>query len=85
MRKLAKIGVVLAVCSMAGSAWAMTNPATMFCIEMGGKPEMLNDAGGAVMGVCKLPDGTIVEEWTLFRLYHDKVPLLDKENQAKDN
>lgn len=58
---------------------AMNNPASAFCLDMGGKRETLKDASGADMSVCHLPDGRIIEEWTLFRMYHGKVPtgLLD--------
>lgn len=62
-------------------AFAMVNPASAFCEEMKGRHETLKDAGGAEMSVCHLPDGRIIEEWTLFRMYHGKVPLLGSETK----
>lgn len=85
MQRLYLLGLVLASCSFAGSAWALANPATTFCVEMGGKPEMVTEAGGGVMGLCHLPDGRIVEEWTLFRLYQGKVPQPGTKTPAAGN
>lgn len=45
----------------------LANPASTFCIEQGGRVDMVRDAGGGEMGMCHLPDGRIVEEWALFR------------------
>lgn len=46
----------------------MANPASVYCVEeKGGKLEVKRDAEGGEYGVCHLPDGTIVEEWTLYR------------------
>lgn len=50
----------------------MGNPASMHCHEMGGKVNIINDEGdgngeSGRHGMCHLPDGTICEEWSLFR------------------
>ncbi len=65
------LGMLMTVPSL---GLAMNNPASAFCIEMGGQHETLKDAGGAEMSVCHLPDGRIIEEWTLFRMFQGKVP-----------
>lgn len=49
----------------------MANPASVHCIELGGKLEIRSETGGQV-GYCHLPDGRVVEEWALFR--EKKVP-----------
>ena len=48
------------------SAWALANPASVFCVQSGGKSEIRNGARGQY-GVCILPDGRVVEEWAYFR------------------
>lgn len=45
---------------------AIANPASEYCIEIRGQLEIREEAGGQT-GYCHLPDGTTVEEWTLFR------------------
>jgi hypothetical protein len=47
-------------------AWALANPASVFCVQSGGKSEIRNGARGQY-GVCILPDGRVVEEWAYFR------------------
>lgn len=42
------------------------NPASVHCESKGGRVEIRNETGGSV-GYCHLPDGRVVEEWTLFR------------------
>jgi len=44
----------------------IANPASEYCIEQGGRVELRQEANGTV-GYCHLPDGRVVEEWTLFR------------------
>jgi putative hemolysin len=48
------------------SAWALANPASVFCVQSGGKSEIRKGAGGQY-GVCRLPDGRVVDEWAYFR------------------
>ena len=45
------------------------NPASVFCVESGGKLELVQEQKGTV-GYCHLPDGSIVEEWVYFRANH---------------
>ena len=54
----------LAICSE--RAWALANPASVFCVQSGGKSEIRKGARGQY-GVCRLPDGRLVEEWAYFR------------------
>ena len=48
------------------SAWALANPASVFCVQSGGKSEIRKGARGQY-GVCRLPDGRVVDEWAYFR------------------
>ena len=48
------------------SAWALANPASVFCVQSGGKSEIRNGARGQY-GVCRLPDGRVVDEWAYYR------------------
>jgi uncharacterized protein len=48
------------------SAWALANPASVFCAKSGGKSEIRKGARGQY-GVCRLPDGRVVDEWAYFR------------------
>ncbi|MDY0391067.1 MAG: DUF333 domain-containing protein [Desulfobulbus oligotrophicus] len=45
---------------------AIANPASEHCVQKGGKLEIVKDASGE-KGMCHLPDGSVVEEWELFR------------------
>ncbi len=44
----------------------IANPASEYCVKKGGKIEIVKEESGE-KGMCHLPDGTIVEEWELFR------------------
>lgn len=50
----------------AGPSAAIANPASEHCIEKGGRLEIVKGESGE-KGMCHLPDGTVVEEWELFR------------------
>ena len=58
--------VLAMLASCPESAWALANPASVFCVKSGGKSEIRNGARGQY-GVCLLPDGRVVEEWAYFR------------------
>ncbi|WP_395371130.1 DUF333 domain-containing protein [Komagataeibacter diospyri] len=47
----------------------MANPASVYCQQRGGTVEMRTTSQG-VTGWCHLPDGTVMEEWALFRRDH---------------
>ncbi len=48
----------------------MPNPASAYCVQKGGKLSLQKDAAGNQSGLCALPDGTVMEEWALFRRDH---------------
>jgi putative hemolysin len=50
----------------APTAVGLANPASAYCVERGGTIAIRDEAGGQV-GYCSLPDGRVIEEWTLFR------------------
>ena len=41
------------------------NPASKYCAQIGGRVEIRKETDGEV-GYCHLPDGRVIEEWTLF-------------------
>jgi len=45
----------------------MPNPASVHCIEQGGKLEIRKQPDGGEVGYCLFPDGSECEEWALFR------------------
>ena len=47
-------------------AWALANPASVFCAQSGGKSEIRKGPRGQY-GVCRLPDGRVVDEWAYYR------------------
>lgn len=49
----------------------IANPASEHCVRKGGKLEIAKDDSGE-KGMCHLPDGTVVEEWELFRRDNSK-------------
>ena len=55
------------------SAWALANPASVFCAKSGGKTEISKGPRGQY-GVCRLPDGRVVDEWAYFRAMRAKRP-----------
>ncbi|WP_256701094.1 putative hemolysin [Caballeronia sordidicola] len=48
----------------------LANPASRYCISLGGRRETRKDAAGNQSSVCRLPDGTTIDEWALFRRDH---------------
>ncbi|MDQ1186939.1 putative hemolysin [Agrobacterium larrymoorei] len=62
------------VFALASSAMAMSNPASDFCEEMGGRSVSAKLSSGDEIGLCYLAKDKIVEEWTLFRMFDGEVP-----------
>jgi uncharacterized protein len=62
--------ILAAALAMPRPAWALANPASVFCAQSGGRTEILQTASGAQLGICILPGGEIVEEWAYFRARH---------------
>lgn len=52
---------------------ALANPASVSCAEKGGTSEIVSGKNGQT-GYCRLPDGRVCEEWTLFRENHCAAP-----------
>lgn len=64
---------VLAGCASQDSASAgMANPASVYCGELGGQVEIMQTSSGQV-GICLLPNGVKIEEWTLYRRDHPEL------------
>ena len=66
MRPLIGLTVVAMLAIAAQQAWALANPASVFCVRSGGKSEIRTGPRGQY-GVCRLPNGRVVEEWTYYR------------------
>ena len=47
----------------------MANPASVYCVQQGGKLQRVQEPQGE-FGLCLLPNGQQIEEWTLFRQQH---------------
>ena len=61
---------LLLVASVAGptAAWALANPASVFCVRQGGTLRPQPDG----RTYCRLPSGRVVEEWDYFRAQHKR-------------
>jgi len=59
-------------------AVGMANPAAVYCAQQGGKSEPVTTEAGQSSN-CHLPDGRVVEEWTLYRADHP-APVAGAEN-----
>lgn len=73
---MSRIGIIVAVALIAGCATSapdknvgMPNPASAYCIELGGTITIVDRPEGQI-GFCTLSDGTQVEEWELYRRDH---------------
>jgi putative hemolysin len=62
----------LALSQIESPARALANPASVFCVESGGKSEIRNGPRGQY-GVCRLPGGRVVEEWSYYRRMKGKM------------
>ena len=81
MKKSVSLTTVLLLAACAGSgdktgdsqntpAVGMANPASVFCVEKGGRLEAKKDADGGEYALCHLPDGRVIEEWEYFCANH---------------
>lgn len=52
----------------------MPNPATLYCTKKGGILTAQHDDKKGQVNFCHLPDGTVMEEWALFRRDNPKPP-----------
>ena len=44
----------------------IANPASVYCVQQGGKLEIVDTKKGQI-GICVLPDGRRIEEWKFYR------------------
>jgi putative hemolysin len=49
---------------------SMGNPASLYCTSLGYESVVKKDANGSETGVCRMPNGTEVDEWELYRSTH---------------
>ncbi len=63
---LAPLALLACVAPEKAPAPGMANPASVYCMKQGGTLEMREEAGGTV-SYCRLPGGTVIEEWAFFR------------------
>ncbi len=49
------------------SSAGLANPASEHCVSQGGEVVIVTDSDGGQQGRCRLPDGTEVDEWELYR------------------
>ena len=66
MQRLIAFVILAVLVAPAHQAWALANPASVFCVQSGGKSEIRTGPRGQY-GVCRLPNGRVVEEWSHYR------------------
>lgn len=71
MHRLIGFVVLALLMATAEEASALANPASVFCVKSGGKSEIRNGPKGQY-GVCRLPNGRVVEEWSYYRKMRGK-------------
>ncbi|MFT4098109.1 MAG: DUF333 domain-containing protein [Rhodoblastus sp.] len=49
----------------------IANPASVYCVQRGGKLEIVTTKKGQI-GICVLPNGRRIEEWKFFRASRKK-------------
>jgi len=58
----------------------IANPASVFCVDNGGKLEIRTDSTGGQVGFCIFSNKTECEEWAYFRGECKPLDLIEKEN-----
>jgi uncharacterized protein len=66
MRLMIGLLILVVTVMVPETALARPNPASVFCVQSGGKSEIRNSPRGQY-GVCRLPDGRVVDEWAYYR------------------
>ncbi len=66
---LAALAAGIGLLAARGEALALPNPASVFCIQRGGRVEIVRDRAGNDRGICILADGRRVDEWDYFRAH----------------
>lgn len=59
-----------AVTNLEGPTSELANPASVYCVEQGGRVDIVTEAGGQI-GYCELPDGRRIDEWEYYRAQVD--------------
>lgn len=72
MLNLKRAGLAAGLLMLAGTgeAWALANPASVFCVQQGGRVVIVRDRAGNERGICVLRNGRRVDEWDYFRRHH---------------
>jgi putative hemolysin len=76
VKKPALVAIVIACAAVPVGAETIANPASEFCVTMGGRSVAAKLRNGDEIGLCYLPGKKIVEEWTLFRMLNGKKPAV---------
>ncbi len=63
----------------------MANPASVFCQEIGGQSQIEKDEDGHEHGICLLPNGQVMDEWTLYRAAQAANDETEAEEDAATN
>ena len=74
MKSVLAAAAVLAALSVT-PAFAIANPASQACDYYGGETIIVSDYEGNQYGLCHLPDGHIIEEWTFLRMQQERQPI----------
>jgi putative hemolysin len=69
LKKTAVSSLLICWTTASTSALALPNPATKYCLALGGRSEISRATDGE-RGWCVLPNGQRVDEWALFRAHH---------------
>ena len=59
----------VAGCGTQTPTTSLANPASEYCLSLSGKLELLKEKAGE-KALCHLPNGTVIEEWELYRRNH---------------
>ncbi len=82
MKKFSLFSICLVIISFKtfGQQIGYVNPAAVYTEKMGCKYEMRKDNNGNVVGVCILPDNTVVDAWDFYRgqSRHKIIPIAQK-------
>jgi putative hemolysin len=72
MWRLAGCFLLILLVWMPETASARPNPAAIFCVQSGGKSEIRRGPRGQY-GVCRLPNGRVVDEWAYYRARRGRI------------
>ena len=62
-----KLFFMLVFLILAIAAYALPNPASVYCEQHGGKLKLENEKARGWIGICIFPDHSYCEEWSYFR------------------